>query len=160
MAHKVALVKRAKKAGAPVRQSAPRSAKAPSESETILASLDDLSVETLQRVVERAQALIEQKSDGVRKSFVEEVTTRAAGLGTSIAGLLSRAVPDRLLASGPVAEKTAGAKRASGTPKYRFPDGSVWTGRGRMPRQLAELEAEGHSRDDYLIDKGAEGSVR
>jgi DNA-binding protein H-NS len=36
--------------------------------------------------------------------------------------------------------------------KLRDPDsGATWTGRGRTPRWLAALEAQGRSRDDFLV---------
>jgi len=44
-------------------------------------------------------------------------------------------------------------KRSSGTArvKYRSPDGEEWSGRGRAPVWLKNLEAEGNNRDEYLI---------
>jgi DNA-binding protein H-NS len=41
-----------------------------------------------------------------------------------------------------------GAKRAA---KYRGPNGEEWSGRGRTPRWLAALEAEGREREEFLI---------
>jgi DNA-binding protein H-NS len=41
-----------------------------------------------------------------------------------------------------------GTKRAA---KYRGPNGEEWSGRGRMPRWLAALEAEGRGREEFLI---------
>ncbi len=41
-----------------------------------------------------------------------------------------------------------GAKRAA---KYRGPNGDEWSGRGQTPRWLAELEAEGRGREEFLI---------
>lgn len=39
-------------------------------------------------------------------------------------------------------------------PKYKNPQtGETWTGRGRTPRWLSELEADGASRDDFLIEQ-------
>ncbi len=49
--------------------------------------------------------------------------------------------------SGTTAKRTVPAK-------YRHPDtGETWTGRGKAPRWIAAAEAEGKSRDDYLINK-------
>jgi len=50
-----------------------------------------------------------------------------------------------------------GAKKAAGTrkpvaPKFRnSKTGETWSGRGRTPRWLAALEAQGKSREDYRI---------
>jgi DNA-binding protein H-NS len=41
-----------------------------------------------------------------------------------------------------------GAKRAA---KYRGLNGEEWSGRGRTPNWLAALEAEGRSREEFLI---------
>lgn len=40
-------------------------------------------------------------------------------------------------------------------PKYRGPNGEEWAGRGRTPRWVLAIEAEGKSRDDFLIGKAA-----
>jgi len=43
----------------------------------------------------------------------------------------------------------AGAKRAA---KFRNPEtGEEWSGRGRTPRWLAALEAEGRSRQEFAV---------
>jgi DNA-binding protein H-NS len=40
-------------------------------------------------------------------------------------------------------------------PKYRSPNGLEWTGRGRVPQWLREIEEQGGDRNDYLItDEG------
>ena len=35
--------------------------------------------------------------------------------------------------------------------KYRSPDGEEWSGRGRAPVWLRNLEEAGHNRDEYLV---------
>lgn len=43
-------------------------------------------------------------------------------------------------------------KASTVAPKYRNPaTGDTWTGRGRSPRWLIEAEAQGKSRDAFLI---------
>lgn len=50
--------------------------------------------------------------------------------------------------------KTGKVKSASPAPaKYTGPNGESWSGRGLMPRWLAALVAEGHSKEEYLIAK-------
>jgi DNA-binding protein H-NS len=41
--------------------------------------------------------------------------------------------------------------KAKVAPKYRGPKGETWTGRGRAPRWLTALEADGKKRDSYRI---------
>lgn len=59
--------------------------------------------------------------------------------------------------------KASASKRSPGTtdkpkrtvpPKYRNPaTGATWTGRGKAPRWVSEAEAQGKSRNDFLIIK-------
>jgi DNA-binding protein H-NS len=52
------------------------------------------------------------------------------------------------------ATKAGKAKSSSPAPtKYTGPNGESWSGRGLMPRWLAALVAEGHSKEEYLITK-------
>lgn len=50
--------------------------------------------------------------------------------------------------------KESKAKSSSPAPaKYTGPNGESWSGRGLMPRWLATLVKDGHSREEYLIAK-------
>ncbi|MGO3743785.1 MAG: H-NS histone family protein [Alcaligenes aquatilis] len=40
---------------------------------------------------------------------------------------------------------------SAGASKYQHPDGSTWTGRGRPPLWITQLEAAGESREQYRI---------
>ena len=127
-------------------------AAAPSELDKVLTALEVLTVPSLRKVMEACERILEQKTEGERKTFVEEVTARAAGLGMSIADLLKRAVPDAVMSSRRVTTaKKAGGKRASPGVKYRGPKGEEWGGRGRPARWITELEAQGKKRADYAV---------
>lgn len=52
-----------------------------------------------------------------------------------------------------VAKSKPGRKRGKVAPKYRGPKGETWTGRGRAPRWLVGLEAQGRKRENYLIQR-------
>ena len=122
-------------------------AAAPSELDKVLTALEVFTVPSLRKVMEACERILEQKTEGERKTFIEEVTARAAGLGMSIADLLKRAVPDARPAT---TAKKAEGKRASGV-KYRGPNGEEWSGRGRPARWITELEAQGEKRADYAV---------
>jgi DNA-binding protein H-NS len=127
-------------------------AAAPSELDKVLTALEVFTVPSLRKVMEACERILEQKTEGERKTFVEEVTARAAGLGMSIADLLKRAVPDAVMSSRRVTTaKKAGGKRASPGVKYRGPKGEEWGGRGRPARWITELEAQGKKRADYAV---------
>ena len=139
--------KRAKKS-APVKKVA-RVEGAPSEIEKLLKSLEDKSVAALRKVVECATALIAQKTEGEKRSFIEEVTARAKSLGVSITDLFGKSTPKPVKKAPP---KKRGAKRASPPIKFKGPNpDDTWTGRGRRPRWLVALEDEGKDRKDYAV---------
>ena len=46
--------------------------------------------------------------------------------------------------------------RAPAQPKYRSPEGKTWSGRGRTPKWVRELEEQGWKRVDYLINTDGE----
>ncbi len=127
-------------------------AAAPSELDKVLTALEVFTVPSLRKFLEACERILDQKTEGERKTFVEEVTARAAGLGMSIADLLKRAVPDAVMSSRRVTTaKKAGGKRASPGVKYRGPKGEEWGGRGRPARWITELEAQGKKRADYAV---------
>ena len=55
--------------------------------------------------------------------------------------------------AGKVAKSRPGSMRCKVAPKYRGPKGETWTGRGRAPRWLVGLEAQGKKRENYLIQR-------
>jgi hypothetical protein len=40
--------------------------------------------------------------------------------------------------------------------KYRSPEGNTWTGKGRVPQWLQALEAQGRSREEFLVRQEGE----
>ena len=74
---------------------------------------------------------------------------RAADLGVTVRDLFGEPVQ-------PAAKhgRAKAAKKADGdgpAPKYKGPNGELWSGRGRTPRWMQALEAEGKSRDSFKI---------
>jgi DNA-binding protein H-NS len=52
------------------------------------------------------------------------------------------------------ASKGTAAKSVNSAPvKYRGPNGESWSGRGLAPKWLARLIAEGHAKDEYLLNR-------
>ena len=118
----------------------------------LMAAFEDLTTADLSKVIQHAQALIEQKTEGERRSFIEEMTTRAKDLGMSVADILGKAVSTGMRSSRLGAKKKAApAKKGSAPVKYRGPGGETWAGRGRPPRWLSALEAEGKKRADFAV---------
>jgi DNA-binding protein H-NS len=70
----------------------------------------------------------------------------------SVADLLGKAVPASMRSTKPKGKrKTVGKKRATAPVKFRSPDGETWSGRGRPPRWLSALEAEGKTLSDLAV---------
>jgi DNA-binding protein H-NS len=139
--------KRAKRS-APAKRAA-RVERASSEMDKLLNALEKMSVAALRKVVESATALIDQKTEGEKRTFIEEVTARAKSLGVSITDLFGKSAPKPVKVAPP--KKRAG-KRARPPIKFKGPNPEdTWTGRGRRPRWLVALEAEGKDRKDYAL---------
>jgi DNA-binding protein H-NS len=115
--------------------------------EQVLAGLEALGVAELRKIVSTANATIQQKADAEKQALIEEMTSRAEALGLSIQDLFGEVPPAPKRGRGK-------AKASSGEgvqPKYKGPNGELWSGRGRTPKWVQIAEAEGKSKEDLLI---------
>jgi DNA-binding protein H-NS len=118
--------------------------------------LDRLTVQQLTALIAAAEAKRRDKLEDARAALRAEMERRAAELGIAVGDLFSTAgqqapVEQAAAKNGRRARKPRddiGIKRAA---KYRGPNGEEWSGRGRMPNWLAALEAEGRSREEFLV---------
>ena len=118
--------------------------------------LDHMTVQKLVALIAAAEAKRRDKLDDVRAVLRAEMERRAAELGISAGDLFFTAGQQALAEqaagkNGARARKPRddiGTKRAA---KYRGPNGEEWSGRGRTPKWLAALEAEGRGREEFLI---------
>ncbi len=118
--------------------------------------LDRMTVQQLTALIAAAEAKRRDKLEDARAALRAEMERRAAELGISAGDLFSAPGPQApaeqaAAKNGRRARKPRddiGIKRAA---KYRGPNGEEWSGRGRMPNWLAALEAEGRSREEFLI---------
>ena len=116
---------------------------------SLLAALDRMSAQELTELIEAAEQKRRDKLETARQELVDEFRTRAAALGLSMDTLLPRRQrAESGSASGRKQRSDAGSSRPA---KYRGPNGEAWSGRGRTPRWLAALEAEGRGRDEFTI---------
>jgi DNA-binding protein H-NS len=103
-----------------------------------MTNLESLDAAQLSALIERAVALREKRLVEARKSFRSEVAMKARELGVSIDDLLNEEAPRVGRPRGrPAKAKPAG--KASGA--VRGPNGEVWSGRGRKPGWLHQMEA-------------------
>src|SRR5690606_16048375 len=99
--------------------------------------------------LEAKAAKLEAAADEKKKKAVGQVVTLMKKLEVSTDDLLQYR-PRR----GRGAKKAAARPRKPVAPKYRnSKTGETWSGRGRTPRWLAALEAQGKSREDYRIQQ-------
>lgn len=93
--------------------------------------LEGLSGKQLKKLLEDAAALQAERREGRIQELRQKWSTEAEEEGFSIIEVLGIQKPDgrgRKAASG----------RSPAKPKYRLPDGSEWSGRGRIPIILRE----------------------
>jgi DNA-binding protein H-NS len=152
MAKKAQQVSRKKAVKAAPKKAPIRQVGASSDFRRLVSSLEELTTADLKKVIEHAQALIEHKTEGDRRSFVEEVTARAKDFGMSVADLFGKAVPASMRSTKTEGKRKNAAKKLGSAPvKFRSPSGETWAGRGRPPRWLTALEAEGKARSDFAV---------
>lgn len=97
----------------------------------IIAALDDLKVAELREIVVAAESRIQDKSEGEKRSFIEETLNKAKALGLSVTDLFGDTVsPVKRRGRGPAKPKPEGSKVPA---KFRGPAGQEWSGRGRRP---------------------------
>ena len=130
--------KAARKAPVPVKR---KTSATPLTSAAKLKTLvDSLTAKELDELIEIATDRKNAEIAGARASFLDEVKSRAASLGMSLADLVGL---------GNAKSTTAGAGPAA---KYRNPaTGETWSGRGRPAKWIIELEAKGHKREKSAI---------
>ena len=121
------------------------------------ASLDDLSVGQLRSVQRYAEAKVRERAESEKAALIEETRRRAEELGLSLRDLFGEGTTPAPAKRGrkPWSEGQK-SERAPVAAKYRSPQGETWSGRGRAPKWLQVAEAEGHSRDQFLISEQSE----
>ena len=102
--------------------------------------MESMSVAELNDLISRATAIREGKIGAERQAFIDSIRSEAEGLGLSMQDLMAT----------PKTVKKTPTGREPAAVKYRDGD-KTWTGRGRLPTWLTAAEAQGHSRDEFLV---------
>lgn len=105
-----------------------------------LPSIENLSVEDLETLIDRARELRAVRLEEAKAAIVARVKADAAAIGLSVQDVLGLETKRRKRAD-------AGLKL---DPKYVGPNGETYGGRGPVPAWLRALEAKGHKREKYL----------
>ncbi len=114
--------------------------------------LDRMTVAELTALRDAAEAKRREKLDHAKNAILEETRAKLAELGLTLEAVLPT--------SGGAGQGGQGRKRRSdaGRPppvRCRGPDGETWSGRGRMPKWLQTLEAEGRNREEFRATEAA-----
>lgn len=109
-------------------------------------ALDELTIEELEALIIEAKAWIAKKQEEDVKTVYLQMVQLASGLGLSVDDVILRA----RRAGAPV--QTIKPKKAV-APRYRNPNNleETWTGRGKAPRWVSALQAQGVSLESLLI---------
>ena len=106
--------------------------------------VDRLPIEELLRVREIVEAKRQEKLEEAKNVALEEFRISLERIGLRLEDVL----PARQGRRG--RRRSRRAEGQSLPVKYRSPDGHEWSGRGKIPKWLEQLEAKGHSRDEYV----------
>jgi DNA-binding protein H-NS len=105
--------------------------------------LDAMTAQELVAHISEAQAKLREKQEAAKTALREKWKAEAAEAGLSI-----DAVMPGLASHG----ATRGKRSETGGSlpvKFRGPNGETWSGRGKLPKWLQTMEAEGRKRDDF-----------
>jgi DNA-binding protein H-NS len=107
------------------------------------ADLDGMTVQELTALRDAAEAKRLEKLDAARDAVLAETRAKLAELSLTLESALHA----------PAAPGRKGRKGAGGNlpVKYRGPNGEEWSGRGRLPKWLQAVEAEGRNREDFRV---------
>jgi len=108
--------------------------------------LDSMSAQQLTALIEAAEAKRAEKQEEAKAALIEEFRGKAAELGLELEKLLPGAT-----AAQPSGRRTRRDAGGSVAVRFRGPNGETWSGRGRMPKWLSVMEAQGRKREEFRI---------
>jgi len=104
----------------------------------------------IEKLRKQAQSLQSKRRKPVIQSIVRSMKEYDITI-EEITAALGKA-PAKVKSSAPKTKQAAAGVRKSVPAKYRNPTtGDTWTGRGKAPRWVADAEASGQPRDQFLI---------
>lgn len=109
----------------------------------IKAALERLTPARYGEVIEAVQTRRRTKEMEVKEKLLAEFRERSMQMGLSFDALFG-------------GRRTRSDAGQILTPKYRGPHGETWSGRGRQPRWLADLEGAGRDKEEFRIKEESE----
>jgi DNA-binding protein H-NS len=105
-------------------------------------NIDHLSLADLNELIARAQKAIASKKDEAKAGALNKLKALANAEGFSL---------DELMGKGSGSRRQRSDKGVKLKPKYKGPNGEIYTGRGPTPKWLKSLERKGEKREKYLV---------
>jgi DNA-binding protein H-NS len=107
----------------------------------IIEIMDTLNTQDLRVIRDEADRKRQANLKDARAAAIAEMRQKFTELDLTLEDVLAE--------NGNKRSRRAGGKSAH--VKYRGPEGEEWSGRGRAPVWLRNLEAEGHNREEYGV---------
>ena len=107
--------------------------------------MDTLTAQELGVIRENADKKRQGKLKDARKAFLAEVREKAQQLDLSLEDVVEMENQSRSQS------KRQRHERGPIQVKYRGPNNDTWSGRGRVPVWIRELEQQGHNREEYRV---------
>jgi DNA-binding protein H-NS len=105
-------------------------------------NIDHLSLADLNELIARAQKAIASKKEEAKAGALNKLKALASAEGFSL---------DELMGKGSGGRRQRSDKGVKLKPKYKGPNGEIYTGRGPTPKWLKSLERKGEKREKYLV---------
>lgn len=109
-------------------------------------NLDQMTVQELTALIEAAETKRREKQGEAKATLLAKWQAEAAEAGLTFEAVLP--------ASSASAEPNRKPRKDAGTllpAKYKGPNGGEWSGRGRLPKWLLTMEAEGRNREEFRV---------
>jgi len=111
-----------------------------------MARLNEMSVAELTTLRDAAEAKRLEKLEAAKAEVLAETRAKLAALGLTLEAVLPPGSGD-----GKRKASSDGEVKSRVPAKYRGPNGEEWSGRGKAPKWLMALEAEGRKREEFSL---------
>lgn len=114
--------------------------------------LDSIDLATLKKLADSASEKFNKRKQGELKGMVSKWLADAAAVGYGAGDVLAEVRSQ----TGEGGKRRRAARSDAGStaaPKYRGPNGELWSGRGQPPKWMKPLLNAGKKKEDFLISK-------
>ncbi len=116
--------------------------------------LDKIDLATLKKLADSASEKFNKRKQSELKDMVARWLAEAAAVGYSASDVMAERRGGRAEGGARRGRAPRADKGATAAPKYRGPNGELWSGRGQPPKWMKPLLAAGKKKEDFLIAKG------